>query len=587
MTTGADVQATFVATIVDEWVRAGVTDAVVAPGSRSTPLLDTLAADGRIRTHVVLDERSGGFVALGIGVATGRPAPVVTTSGTAAVELHPAVVEAHQAGVPLLAVTADRPSELHHVAAPQTAEQVGLYGSAPRWAVSVGVADLASASSWRPIGARSVADTITHPSGPGPVHLNIELREPLMGTAGELPPARPDDAPWHRVMPGAGAAPDTGIVDLIAGAAGRRGLIVAGEGAPDPDDVIAMAETLGWPVIADPRSGCRVPHPLVIAAADGLLRVAAIASRHPEIVVRLGRPLASKVLAQWLGHLPEAVTQVLVDPTGAWADPERQVGVVARSDPLQLCRAVIAGVGPGRVAGEGAAPFGVWSAGWSRAEAMAQGAIDDQLGREAAPTEAAVARAVVAAVPAGTTLMASSSMPVRDVEWWGAPRRGLRVVANRGVNGIDGIVSTAMGVSIGASGPTIALAGDLAFLYDAGALVAAAEVQGPLLLVVVDNHGGGIFSFLPQAEAMPAGRFERFLGAPHHVDIVALAAAYGVAAHRVDDIGELRAACASAPPGISVVVVETDRHDNVAAHRRLSDAVAAVVASGLDPPVTP
>ncbi|MBO0747784.1 MAG: hypothetical protein J2O47_05520, partial [Acidimicrobiaceae bacterium] len=221
MTASADVQAAFCAVLVDEWVRSGVTDAVVAPGSRSTPVLAALAEDGRIRLHVVLDERSAGFVALGLGLVTRRVAPVVTTSGTAAVELHPAVVEAHQAGVPLLAVTADRPPELHHVGAPQTIEQDGLFGSAPRWAVSPGVADLASAASWRSLASRSVAAAVAGPAGPGPVHLNLAFREPLLGDASSVmsPAGRTGGEPWHRVTPALPAPPEAALVERVAGLA--------------------------------------------------------------------------------------------------------------------------------------------------------------------------------------------------------------------------------------------------------------------------------------------------------------------------------------------------------------------------------
>jgi 2-succinyl-5-enolpyruvyl-6-hydroxy-3-cyclohexene-1-carboxylate synthase len=578
MTSGPDVQAALVATFVDEWVRAGVTDAVVAPGSRSTPVLDALAVDGRIRLHVVVDERSAGFVALGLGLATGRPAPIVTTSGTAAVELHPAVVEAHQAGVPLLAVTADRPAELHDVGAPQTVDQVGLYGAAPRWAVTIGVADDAGSSSWRSLASRSVADTMWHQSGPGPVHVNLELREPLLGRPGTLPAGRGDGAPWHLVGGGVGGAPSDATVALLSGAAGSRGLIVTGEGAPPPAIVLALASTLGWPVMADARSGCRVPHPLVVGAADSLLRVPSIAALRPDLVLRLGRPWASKVMAQWLAALGGGVIQILVDPTGSWADPERQVAVVERCDPGVLCEAVL------HRAGGVADPIPTrWAGIWHDAEAAAQAAIDRQLGSEPAVTEAAVARAVVGALPAGATLMVSSSMPVRDVEWWGAARTGLRVLANRGANGIDGVVSTAIGVAIGAGSPTTALVGDLAFLYDAGALLGVTDRDISLTLVVVDNRGGGIFSFLPQATGLPPERFERLWGTPHAIDIVALAAAYGVSARQVHTIEDLRRPCEAAAPGVEVVVVTTERQANVAAHERLQRAVAAAVSSPAGP----
>ncbi len=571
-------QATFVATLVDEWVRGGITDAVVAPGSRSTPVLAALADDGRIRLHVVLDERSGGFVALGFGLATGRPAVMVTTSGTAAVELHAAVVEADQAGVPLLVVTADRPAELHHVGAPQTVEQVGLYGASVRWAVNPGVADEAAVSSWRSLGARSVIDTMHHPRGPGPVHLNLELREPLMGTATTLPGGRRGGAPWHDVCAPGAVAPASSTVDRVVAAAGRPGVIVAGAGAPTSDLVLALAEALGWPVLADSRSGCRVPHPATVAAADSLLRVPVVASWRPEMILRLGRPPASKVLAQWLARTDPESVHVTVDPTGEWVDPDRTATVVERASPAALCTAVLdalAGTPP---------PASDWAAQWMNAEGAAQAAIAAHLDGLDVPTEAAVARQVAAAVPDGTTLMVSSSMPVRDLEWWAAPRSGLAVVANRGANGIDGIVSTALGVALGTGGPTVCLTGDLAFLYDAGSLLGATSRPVSTTFVVVDNDGGGIFSFLPQATVIPAERFELLWSTPHGIDLAAVAGAYGVAAEHVGGVDGLGRLLATIPDGVRVAVVHTERADNVAAHNRLNEAVAEAVTASINPP---
>ena len=590
MSTGAGVQAAFVATLVDEWVRGGVTDAVVAPGSRSTPLVAALAADGRIRLHVVLDERSGGFVALGLGLATGIAAPVVTTSGTAAVELHPAVVEAHQAGVPLLVVTADRPAELHHVGAPQTVEQVGLYGASLRWAVNPGVADDVASGAWRSLAARTVAETVRHPSGPGPVHLNLELREPFVGPAAPVPPGRAGRAPWHRVPASPGSPPAPETVELLAGAAGTPGMIVAGAGAPPSAVVLALADALGWVVLADARSGCRVPHPAVIAAADSLLRLPEVASWRPGTVLRLGRPWASKVLAQWLAGLGPASTQVLVDPAGAWPDPDRSAAIVEGGDADSLCRAVLdrLGWGTARPDADVVRPdttvrpaTSPWARRWAAAEEAAQTAIGTHLAGVTGLTEAAIARRVVAALPDPSTLVTASSMPVRDVEWWGAPRRGLTVVANRGANGIDGLVSTALGVALGTRRPTACLTGDLAFLYDAGALLGAGRRPVSITFVVVDNDGGGIFSFLPQAAILPPATFERLWATPHGLDLAVVARAYGVEAETIVDLAALDAALASPADGVRVLVARTDRAGNVAAHDRLNEAVATLVRAGL------
>ncbi len=280
----AAVQATFCATLVDEWVRAGLTDAVVCPGSRSTPLALALAGHAGVRLHVHHDERSAGFLALGIGLATGRPAAVLTTSGTAAAELHPAVVEADLAAVPLLACTADRPPELRDVGAPQTIDQVHLYGRAARWFGDPGVPDAGGADRWRPLAARAYAAAVGGGTGgpPGPVHLNLPFREPLVGTPGPLPPARAA-GPWVRAAgPGPGGAPP----DLPA-VAGRRGLIVAGAVPVDGDRVHAVAAALGWPVVAEPRSPAWRPAPTTVSPPR---RRAALARRVLRTATRRDRP---------------------------------------------------------------------------------------------------------------------------------------------------------------------------------------------------------------------------------------------------------------------------------------------------------
>ena len=572
----ADVQAAFCAVLVDEWARGGVTDAVVAPGSRSTPLLIALGADTRIQVHVVLDERSAGFVALGLGLATGRPAVVATTSGTAAVELHPAVVEAHQAGVALIAVTADRPHELHRVGAPQTVEQESLFAAAVRWSASPGVPDAASAGAWRSLASRLVAESVAGASGPGPVHLNLALREPLIGdpSSGGIPPGRPDGSPWHLSHARSDAGVPDAVVAELARFAGRAGMVVAGEGCGDPGALLGAAARLGWPVLADPRSGCRVAghDATVVASADALLRIPAIAGGWiPDVVVRAGAPWASKVLSQWLASLPAEVPQVLADPWSRWADPERAASSVVSASGAALLR---------EVAARGSTSGTEWASGWRRADSAAQGVLDGLLGRDGdlELSEPAVARALSASAPAGSRLVVSSSMPVRDVEWFGAADQRPLVLSNRGANGIDGVLSTAIGAAAADGAPTVALLGDLAFLCDAGALLWAGNRDVSLTVVVVDNGGGGIFSFLPQATALPHDDFERYWGTPHGVDIASVASAYGVSTCEVASRSDLDAVVSGiGKPGVSVAVVRSDRAANVSAHERLNAAVAAAV----------
>ena len=570
----ADVTATFCATLVDEWVRGGVTDAVVAPGSRSTPMAIALAADDRVAVHVHHDERSAAFVALGLGLASGRPALVLTTSGTAAVELHPAVVEAHQASVPLIVLTADRPPELHHVGAPQTVEQAHLYGSSVQWFAEPGVPEAAAAGTWRSLAARAVAEATTGVAGPGPVHLNLAFREPLLGTPGPLPVGRADGGPWHTTVGRRVAVERHGTERLAELLDADRGVIVAGEGSGATDAVFALARATGWPVLADPRSGCRVPDIAAVAAFDAILRhePTAVALR-PDAVLRLGAPPTSKVLGQWIAE--SGATVVAVDGLGRWFDADHQAAHVLHAEPTAVVSALARLVG-------GRAATAAWTGRWQAAEAAAQAAIDEALSAYGGVTEPGVARTLVAALPDGATLVTSSSMPVRDVEWFGAPRPRLRVLANRGANGIDGVVSTAVGAALASRGSgdaTAVLIGDVAFLHDSNALLGIAARGIDLTIVVVDNDGGGIFSFLPPASALATDRFEQLFGTPHGVDLRVLAAAHGLVtiepAGATDVVDAVRASVAAG--GVRLVLVRTDRTANVAVHDALNAAVAAAL----------
>jgi 2-succinyl-5-enolpyruvyl-6-hydroxy-3-cyclohexene-1-carboxylate synthase len=542
LTSGANVQATFCATLVDEWIRCGLTHAVVAPGSRSTPLALALATSA-IELVVHHDERSAAFTALGLGLSSGRPAVLLCTSGTAAAELHPAVIEASLSRVPMLVCTADRPPELQSVGAPQTIDQTHLFGRAPRWFAEPGVADEATAASWRSLAARAVAEATG--SRPGPVHLNLAFREPLVGEAGPLPAARAEGG-WHRTS----SSPGVPVTVVPAG----RGVLVAGGAIADPAGVADLSARLGWPVLADPRSGCRVPG--AIAAFDALLRVPAFAgANRPDVVVRLGEPPASKVLNGWLAQVPQ---QMAVEATGTWFDPERTAAELVTAEPGAWCRSATGSPAPSD-----------WLATWQAADAAAQQVYDERL---AELSEPAVARAVFAA--ARGTIVVASSMPVRDLEWYAGHRRDVRVLANRGANGIDGVVSTGVGVAL-AGGAVTVLVGDVAFLHDSNALLGLADRGVDLCVVVVDNRGGGIFSFLPQAQLLAPARFEQLFGTPHSVDLVGLGRAHGVTAAEASSLDDLRAVLAGSGPRL--VVVRTDRATNVTLHDALNQAVAAAL----------
>jgi 2-succinyl-5-enolpyruvyl-6-hydroxy-3-cyclohexene-1-carboxylate synthase len=568
----AQVAATFCATLVDEWVRGGVTDAVVCPGSRSTPIALALATDARVRVHVHHDERSGAYAALGLGIATGRPAVVVTTSGTAAVELHPAVVEAHHAKVPLLAVTADRPPELHDVGAPQTIDQRGLYGGAVRWFADPGVADAAAADHWRSLAARALLECLGSPAGP--VHLNLAFREPLLAEPGPVPPPRAEGGPWHGRPSRANDAADLDVASLADAVVGRRGVIVAGAPIESPESVHSLASALSWPVLADPRSGCRLAREATISHFDGLLRVESFADEHrPDVVLRLGSLPASKVLGQWLAGLD--AWQLGIERDGTVFDPDHTLNAVLTLEPSALCDALAVAVRGGEPAARD------WYRQWVRADAEAAAAVGMVLSGRPELTEPAVARDALAAVPAGGNLVVSSSMPIRDVEWYAAPRDGVRVIANRGANGIDGVLSTAAGVALGTGRPTVLLIGDIALLHDTNGLIGLGRRPVDLCIVVVDNDGGGIFEFLAPADELDRARFEQLFGTPHGADVGGLARAHGIEVSEVADPSTLAETIAklSAVGGVRMVVVRTDRRHNVEVHRACHDAIARAIAA--------
>lgn len=517
-----------------------------------------LAARPELTIHVFHDERSASFAALGIGKATGRPALLLCTSGTAAAEFHAAVVEAHQDEVPLIVLTADRPPELRDVGAAQTIDQTRLYGAAVRWFCDPGVPDDAVASTWRGIARRSWVTASG--SWPGPAHINLPFREPLVGDAGPLPPSVDYlDVHPHTVLA------EHELVALAARLDTHRGVIVAG--ARSHPAILDLAADLGWPVLADPRSGCRTSHPNVIALFDEVLRHEQFARDHaPEVIVHVGKPLASKVTAQWLAAAP--AWQIRIHPTPAWIDPDATMAARIEADVASLSKSLI-----GRVAGAQNTP---WLARWRRASERATVALEAVLAAHTEPTEPQIARDVIGSLPNGATLVVASSMPIRDTEWYGAPRDGLITLANRGANGIDGVVSTAVGAALANSDKPVALLiGDVAFLHDNNGLLGLRKRTVNLTIVVIDNDGGGIFSFLPQRTAMGEERFEQLFGTPHGVSVAGLAALHGLPVWTVDQATDLQSALkrVSAEMGTTVIHVRTNRDANVALHDQIHDAV--------------
>lgn len=514
-----------------------------------------LADRAELQLHVAHDERTASFIALGIGLTTGVPAVLLCTSGTAATHFHAAVVEADLSGVPMLVLTADRPPELHGVGAPQTIEQTELYGPAVRWFCDVGVADHERSGEWRDVALRSFTTTRGEP---GPVHLNLPFREPLVAVPAELP--GPGTGVWSTA---ANTTIDATVVDrLVRDLDRQRGVIIAGRGCRDARDAIAaLAAATSWPVIADARSGCRSLESAV-TTADALLRQADFATAHtPEVVLHLGEAPASKVLNQWLAG--SGAAQVRVIARDVTIDPDRVISRHVHAPIGIVCEELA-----GRLRGASGTP---WAARWHRAERLADSVLDGRLSAGEA-TEPAVARALLRALPAGSHLVVSSSMPVRDLEWYGGRTDDVIVHSNRGANGIDGVIATAIGVALATQSPTAVLIGDVALLHDSSSLTAAVHRGIDLRIVVVDNDGGGIFSFLPQATSLPTERFESLFGTPHGTDLDMLARAHGFESSSVTTVEDLRAALSRRGP--RMVRIPSDRARNVTVHDDLHTAVS-------------
>ncbi|MCW2861453.1 MAG: 2-succinyl-6-hydroxy-2,4-cyclohexadiene-carboxylic acid synthase/2-oxoglutarate decarboxylase [Actinoallomurus sp.] len=549
--------ATALATVlVDELTRCGLTDVVLAPGSRSAPLaLALYEQQSKVRLHVRIDERSASFMALGIAKRSGRPVAVVCTSGTAAANFHPAVVEAHESGVPLLVLTADRPPELRGTGANQTIDQLKLYGSAVRWSCEVGTPEErpGMVAYWRSLGSR--AWHATQDPDPGPVHLNLSFREPLTPDGDESwcePLGGDETGPWTKVR----AATPGSVLHVPPT---RRGVLVVGDGAVNVKRYVAAASMAGWPVLAEPNGNARYgDHAL--SSHHFLLGMPEFVERNrPEVVVTLGKPGLSRPL---LSYLRRAEEHVVVTPSlSRWPDPVRSATQVAQEAEIPV------------VSGDDA-----WLKGWRTADLVARRAVDAVLDDSEEVSEPRLARDLVSAMPGGSLLLAASSMPIRDLDQTMHPRRGIRILANRGASGIDGLVSTAVGAALAHGNRAYALLGDLAFLHDQNGLIIGPQDRRPdLALVVINNAGGGIFSLLPQS-AFPEP-FERVFGTPHQVDLSAVAAAHGVPYARLESMDGLSKVMAG--EGLRIVEARTDRAANAALHARMRDAAQDAVRASL------
>ena len=577
----------YVGAFVDELARAGVRHVCIAPGSRSAPLALTIARHAAFRTWIHLDERSCAFFALGMARALGEPVAILCTSGTAGANFLPAVVEARSAAVPLLVLTADRPPELREVGAAQTIDQSRLFGMHAKWFVDVALPETTPEllRYARTLAGRATALAKAAPAGP--VHLNFPFREPLVPVPMEMPgdftesdalawTGRPDNAPWVAVADSR-VAPDDPTVARLSTLlrSAKRPLVVCG---PQPDPrlcvpLTALAREIGAPLLADPLSQVRWgrhDRSSVIDAYDAALRhEATAAALVPDVVLRVGGVPTSKPLSQYL--MRNVATRQIVVDAARWPDPSLLASDMIHADPRLLCEALVALEGG---SGSRSRKASEWLAAWRDVNERTRTALAAHCSDIAEPFEGRALAEVSALVPAGGTLFVSSSMPVRDLDAFGAgDGRELRVHANRGANGIDGVVSSALGAAAvshddeGTRMPVVLVIGDIAMYHDMNGLLAAKAYELDATIVVLNNDGGGIFSFLPQAEHPE--HFETLFGTPHGLEFSHAAGMYGARYTRAETWDAFRAAVTAGVKGRGLHIVEmrTDRARNVKLHR--------------------
>jgi 2-succinyl-5-enolpyruvyl-6-hydroxy-3-cyclohexene-1-carboxylate synthase len=575
----------YIGAFADELARQGVGHVVICPGSRSTPLALMLARQENLRIWTLVDERSASFFALGLAKASGNPVALVCTSGTAAANFYPAVVEAHYARVPLLVLTADRPHEVRDVGAPQAIDQTRLYGVHAKWFMDMALPEATPEALRyiRTVAGRAVA---TAQSGPaGPVHLNFPFREPLVpAPVDAAPPAlvSTPDAAYVQATAAPRVAPPELVNALAAECATvERGLIVCG---PQDDPALAPAvaqlgRALGWPVLADALSGVRCgAHDLrfVVDAYDAFLRDDAWISAHaPERVLRFGAMPTAKPLLLYLQRNPTA-RHILVDGGDGWNDPTLLAAEVIHADGELLCASLVGAL----EAADTLPRHTTWAADWVQANQATRRVLSAQLAEVGELAEGKVFAELAELLPASSTLYIGNSMPVRDLDtFFPATEKDIRILANRGANGIDGVVSSALGASVASDGPLVLVIGDLSFYHDMNGLLAAKLYNLDATIILLNNDGGGIFSFLPQATGTEAARFEQLFGTPTGLDFRPAVEMYGGQFRRPATWAAFRQDVRDGifGRGLTVIEVRTDRARNVAQHRALWPAVSAAL----------
>ena len=574
---------------VDELARCGLRHVCICPGSRSSPLTISLARHPKLKTWVHLDERSASFFALGMSKALGEPVGLVCTSGTASANFLPAVVEARYAEVPLLVLTSDRPPEMWEWRAPQTIDQTGIYGSHAKWSVNMVTPEVNPEllRYVRSLACRVYATAVATPAGP--VHVNAPFREPLtpIGAPGDFPKGieqaapeawqgRSDGRPFFQASSGE-VSPDPTVLRRLAADLRNveQGIILCGPSStPDfPTRVTQLAARLGYPVLADPLSQVRAGRhdkSLVVANYDTFLKDPSVASSlEPYLVLRFGDLPLSRPLTIFLENAQSA--RQIVVRSANWSDPGHQASDIIHAEPSLVCQ------GLSRSLGEAKATT-TWLKEWLRVESTVNAAVDAHMEELDELFEGKIFRELAELLPESGTIFAGNSMPVRDLDTFFPPTdKAVLCMGNRGANGIDGVVSTALGASTHGSGPLVLVLGDLSFYHDMNGLLAAKRYHLNATIIAINNDGGGIFSFLPQADYPDV--FEEYFGTPHGLEFRSAAKLYGLPYTKVASWREFRAAVIQSltSPKTAIIEVPGNRARNVELHRQLCTAVIQIL----------
>jgi 2-succinyl-5-enolpyruvyl-6-hydroxy-3-cyclohexene-1-carboxylate synthase len=534
---------------VDELARGGLRAVCIAPGSRSTPLTVAFARHPAIRTYSLLDERGAAFFALGLALATEEPVAVVCTSGTAAANFFPAIIEADSAGVPLLLLTTDRPHELRHSGSNQTIDQIKLFGSHVRWFVDVAPPETEAVAirSLRTLAGRALA--ASNGLSPGPVHLNFPFRKPLepIPVAGDVPEAilketkRSGAGPFTALSRGIlqpSPKQISGLVDLIQ--RNRRGLIICGPRSPGgdfPRAVTRLAQVTGYPILADALSGVRFgPHiddaqNLIFSGYETFLQAAVVADwPSPEVIIRFGAMPISKMLGLYLSHC-RAHHQLQISGSGVWQDDTHTTSDFIWADPVQMCMLLAEQLDHHRNDDD------PWMGRWTSAESVAWQVIRATQTRTF--YEGLIFSDVAELMPNNSTIFSASSLPVRHLDQFVRHQpTNVRILANRGASGIDGTIASALGAAAGCEPPLVLVTGDLAFYHDLNSLLAVHRCGVPLIIVLLNNDGGGIFHRLPISEFEPP--FTDLFVTPHGLTFEPVGQLFGVDYVRADTRHSLR-----------------------------------------------